>query len=179
VNAIISTLRQGIIDDVSSASTRRVLEIASRLCDEPAPVMVISTLNEQTAAARPQFELSADSTQVRDTKTSLIWTRDTIEGGRLSWEKAKEAAAAVRIGGHSDWRLPTIKELLTLVDYDRSESPAIDPTFKCEAAWYWTSTPVASSPGGCAWLVGFDYGSAFWGDQGGSGFVRAVRVGQF
>ena len=63
--------------------------------------------------------------------------------------------------GHSDWRLPTAKELQSLVDYSRSpdhtDSPAIDPLFECmpitneaglkDYAQYWTSTTHIGSRG--------------------------------
>jgi len=56
--------------------------------------------------------------------------------------------------GHSDWRLPDVKELQSIVDYSRSpsstESAAIDPLFKSteitneggqpDWPWYWSST---------------------------------------
>jgi len=115
---------------------------------------------------------------VLDNSTGLIWTRDNVPGGRMNWKDAQEACAKLTLGGFSDWRLPTIKELLTLVDYGR-HAPAIDSVFNCESAWYWSSTPLASSPGDCAWYVYFKYGLAFWDSPNGYGFVRAVRVGQF
>jgi hypothetical protein len=73
--------------------------------------------------------------------------------------------------------LPTIRELLSLVDYGRT-SPAIDPAFECDSAWYWTSTPYAGSPSGSAWIVGFSYGYSYWGAQDYEFSVRAVRAGQ-
>jgi hypothetical protein len=111
--------------------------------------------------------------QVLDRKTGLIWTAETI-GPRVDHAKAKEATEAVRIG-KKKWRLPTIKELLSLVDYERY-SPAIDTGFfRCETSWYWTSTAAASSPGDCAWHVDFGYGNSVWLGRNYTGFVRAVR----
>ena len=90
---------------------------------------------------------------------------------------AKAACVAARVGGHNDWRLPTIQELLTLVDYERT-SPAIDPAFECSSEWYWSSTPYASSPSLFAWIVSFGYGGSSWYGQDGEYRVRAVRAGQ-
>jgi hypothetical protein len=114
--------------------------------------------------------------QVLDRETDLIWMADTLGAGtRYKWAEAKAAAAAVRIGKNSDWRLPTIKELLSLVDYERF-SPAIDTAFfKAESSWYWSSTPGASSPADCAWYVNFYYGYAYVDGQLSTAFVRAVR----
>jgi len=114
--------------------------------------------------------------QVLDRETGLIWTADTLGNGtRYKWADAKAAAEAVRVGKLSDWRLPTIKELQSLVDFERF-NPAIDTAFfKSKSSWYWSSTPAAWSPGDCAWLVLFGYGSAYYGYQNDTAFVRAVR----
>ena len=44
-------------------------------------------------------------------------------------------------GGHADWRLPTITELLTLADLDQN-NPAVDPIFAstAQSSRYWSST---------------------------------------
>ena len=111
---------------------------------------------------------------VIDPDTGLMWTKATVATDK-NWSDAKKAAASVRLGGFSDWRLPTIKELLTLVDYDRY-SPAINTDlFECESGYYWSSTPYASSPSGCALLVNFGNGIAGYDLQYYEARVRAVR----
>ena len=123
-------------------------------------------------------ELSAKAkkwTQVLDRETGLIWLADASPCGRVDWKAAKGAAATTKIGKHKDWRMPTIKELLSLVDYSRTD-PAIDTTFfRCEPSFHWTSTPLASSPGDYAWLVYFYYGYADYYLQSYAAFVRPVR----
>lgn len=126
-------------------------------------------------ASGSRFVVEGDS--VHDRTTGLQWTRGNVGEKALNWADAKAAAAAVRIGDRTDWRLPTIRELLTLADYERKD-PAIDPAFKCDSAWYWTSTPAAASPSGCAWIVYFGSGHSSWGYQSFEGQVRAVRPGQ-
>ena len=65
--------------------------------------------------------------------------------------------------GAKDWRMPTKKELLSLVDYGRASptSPAIDPTYfpNTPAANYWTSLAHANGLTN-AWYVGFGNGNA-------------------
>ena len=114
---------------------------------------------------------------VLDTTTDLMWSAQ--ETKEMPWAECVEAAPALRDAGFSDWRLPTRKELLTLVD-DTRAGPAIDTAFfpDCKSDWYWTSTPYASSPSGCAWVVNFNNGYSSWYGQGGEGFVRAVRSSQ-
>jgi hypothetical protein len=103
-----------------------------------------------------------------------MWTRETIATDK-TWSEAKAAAATVTLGGFTDWRLPTRKELLTLVD-DTRYNPAIDTTlFQCDPNRYWSSTVDAESPSDYAWYVDFDDGNCGLNDQGGQGRVRAVR----
>lgn len=121
----------------------------------------------------------SDWVAVLDLETQLIWSRDTLPCGEVNWKKAKKACAELNLAGWTDWRLPTRKELLSLVD-DTRHSPAIDTAFfNCESSWYWTSTPAAYSPGVYAWFVGFGNGYSGWDGQDGGGRVRAVRASQY
>jgi hypothetical protein len=120
-----------------------------------------------------------DWVAVRDRTTGLTWSRANVSDKRLTHKQAIKACAALNLAGHADWRLPTIRELLTLVDYGRY-GPAIDIDLfpECKPNWYWSDTPYAPSPGDFAWYVGFYLGIAGWYGRGGSGFVRAVRASQ-
>jgi hypothetical protein len=131
---------------------------------------------QKPAQAGPRFTVTGDV--VQDSTTGLMWTRKNVGGKHMTWSDAKAACAASREGVFDDWRLPTIQELLSLVDYSRTQ-PAIDTSaFECESNWYWSATPYASSPAGCAWVVFFGYGGSDCGDQYGERYVRAVRPGQ-
>ena len=165
-------LRSVIEARLRSSSPRQVLAIASALCAQETESLVAPIATEV------QSRFTVDGDTVHDALTGLVWTRETLAGGRRNWAAAQKAASECRINGFTDWRLPTIKELLSIVDYERAESPTIDPSFQCEPSWYWTSTPVASSPSAFAWYVSFGYGSSGWYGQYNEGFVRAVRPGQ-
>ena len=58
---------------------------------------------------------------VSDLNTGLMWQKttdarpDSLQG-RYTWIEAEGYAEALRIGGHDDWRLPSVKELISLVD---------------------------------------------------------------
>lgn len=126
-------------------------------------------------------ELPADAGEwvaVEDTLTGLTWAVETI--AVKDWSAETEATvaaelAASRVAGIEGWRIPTRAELVTLVD-DTRYDPAIDVEAfpNCASDWFWTSTKAAPSPGDCAWIVGFYYGLAYWGNRGDGGFVRAV-----
>jgi len=119
---------------------------------------------------------------VADQSTGRMWAVETIKVANWKAATVKKVEAkinALRLGGFDDWRIPNVEELFLLADRTRT-SPAIDTEFfpDCPTDWFWTSTPWASAPAGCAWFVGFGYGSASCSDRGYSGFVRAVRGGQ-
>jgi hypothetical protein len=117
-----------------------------------------------------------------DQNTGLEWTKEVF--GPLSWQGALQWCAAdlnaLAYGGHTDWRLPNVKELASIADYGR-DTPAIHYVFElvCPAlaCGFWSSTTIDDAPGE-AWVVAF--GSA--NDIGGPStaksnqhFVRAVR----
>lgn len=115
---------------------------------------------------------------VRDARTGLIWSAAPLAGGDRNWKDAAKACADCRLLGHSDWRLPTITELLSIVDYDRHE-PAVDPEFfKGPYGYTWSSTPAKWNPAGFAWGVYLVSGYSNLTHQASDFRVRAVRAGQ-
>lgn len=118
---------------------------------------------------RNRFTDNGDGT-VTDHATGLMWLqRDSGRG--MDWASALQWAEELNFAGHSDWRLPDIKELQSLVDYSRSPettgSAAIDPVFHCtniapasqaaEFGYYWSSTTHLDGPhpGGSACYISF------------------------
>lgn len=85
--------------------------------------------------------------------------------GSLGWntcntEFMMAVANSGRLCGADDWRVPTQRELLTLVHAGRG-SPAIDATFFPNTAHgvYWSTDTYAAIPA-FAWGVHFGYGAA-------------------
>ena len=102
---------------------------------------------------------------ITDNATGLTWMQEdsgalisgtTVSGG-LNWQDALNWCESLAYAGFTDWRLPNIKELQSIVDYSRSpdttNSPAIDPLFQStyltnginnnsypNYAHYWSST---------------------------------------
>jgi hypothetical protein len=88
---------------------------------------------------------------------------------------------AAHYGGFSDWRMPTVKELQSIVDYSiASPGPAINTTCfpNTVASGYLSSTTNAYDTSG-AWIVGFSYGVIPSHSKAAALYVRAVRMGQY
>jgi arylsulfatase A-like enzyme len=71
---------------------------------------------------------------ITDNATGLMWMKDD-NGSGILWENALSYAENLTYAGFSDWRLPDIKELHSILDYSRSPattaSAAINPIFNC------------------------------------------------
>lgn len=138
----------------------------------------------------------------KDNVTGLIWEVKTTSGLRnqnhtYSWFKSNVGTAnggscsggtgcdtekfvadvnAARLCGYTDWRMPTTKELESLVDYSRI-NPPIDPDYfpNTAADYYWTGTNDSSYPGQFAWFMDFMTGSAAKNQPAVAQRVRLVR----
>ena len=90
---------------------------------------------------------------VLDTKTRLMW-QQTLQTG-MNRQAAQSYCAGLSGGG---WRLPTVHELMTLVDDTSANQIKIDQTFfpgvTMASAIAWSSTPVSGDPTS-VWAVSF------------------------
>ena len=130
------------------------------------------------AAAPPgQYVLSASGDSVYDTKSRLTWQKGGYIG---TWADAKTYCAGLgsTLGG-TGWRLPTFKELLTLLDLSQPGITSID--FKIDSALaptvdtgYWSTTLVAGDQTK-AWNVNFFYGDTYPFDVTRVNATRCVR----
>ncbi|MBF0369868.1 MAG: DUF1566 domain-containing protein [Magnetococcales bacterium] len=75
----------------------------------------------------PSFTLTDDEL-VTDNNTGLMWQKAHNET-RLNYDAATTACSELVLGGYSDWRLPNIKELMTIVDFSGtvSDNDATEP----------------------------------------------------
>lgn len=53
---------------------------------------------------------------ISDIQTGLIWQKTYTD--KLSYQEALKYAKEAKIGGYTDWRIPTIKELYSLIDFN-------------------------------------------------------------
>ena len=82
------------------------------------------------------------------------------------------------IATFTDWRLPNVRELVSLIDYEMSDSPLLptpNPFMNFQSSFYQSSTTFAPLPGS-AWAVDFDFGFVGNINKDG-GFVLPVRGG--
>ncbi len=116
----------------------------------PSPGEPFFGQDAQYAGPQPAWHDNGDGT-ISDLVTGLMWT--PVRGRKLTWTEALEGAAACRVGGHSDWRLPTIKELYSLILFS-----GLDPDPRAER-------PHGVRPFIAADLFGFEYGRPDLGER--------------
>jgi hypothetical protein len=128
---------------------------------------------------------------VTDTLTTLIWLKNTNCFGMLDWKSTSHAVASLKDGdcgpnpdlilsdGSSagNWRLPSMRELCTLIDYSRRD-PAfpVDHKFSAVPTGYHWSATTLDSHSGMAWIVYFESGTTCYeGVTNKAGHILPVR----
>lgn len=140
----------------------------------------------------PRFTDNGDGT-VTDNLTGLIWLKnancmntyypsfddDGIVGdGRVTWRHGIDFVAGINSGayqycgaGHSDWRLPNIRDLQSLIHYGFFSAPSLpdtvgsgqwsegDPFYNVQDREYWSSTTFMPTSY-FAWYVNLRGGQA-------------------
>jgi hypothetical protein len=109
-------------------------------------------------------------------KTALYKKTNRSKAG--NWNYAKTYCENLTLSGFSDWRLPNIYELTTLLDNTKSSTPIIiNGIENISSFYYWSSTTNASNSG-YAWDVDFGYGNALLDYKTNISYIRCVRAGQ-
>jgi hypothetical protein len=166
-----------------------------------------------------RYEECADGLTLADLNTGLLWERKvfgpvgclrhlhnhspqcTWTEASGAWIDAVNAEGGTGFAGFSDWRLPNVKELQSIVDYPETRDvdfggqttvPAIDPRFgplpeMNPSRCYWSATytlfiypnrdPRPPGYRRLAWLVCFDVGGVVYEPISDAAYVRAVRSG--
>ena len=105
-------------------------------------------------------------------------TQDTSKCTDTSGDTAATYCSNLVLGGYEDWRLPTMDELISIVDKSKS-NPAIDVSyFKNVVSDYYWSSSTAVSYERDAWSIYFYGSSDYWNPKSWSSYVRCVRDGQ-
>ena len=122
------------------------------------------------------FNDNGDGT-ITDNDTGLMWQKEPAPGS-YTWEQALSYCEDLELAAYTDWRLPTAKELQSIVDYS-TVYPAVDDTYFPEtgSSIYWVSTSNADSPSS-VWYVSFADGTIAGIGKMNPFYTRAVRAGQ-
>jgi len=142
------------------------------------------------------YEDNGDGT-ITDTNTGLTWEKLSMDGSvhdvgnTYTFDNAIAGHVAtlntMSYAGHSDWRVPNVKELASIVNYD-FVAPSVSSAFNngcssgcsvttcsCTATTkYWTSTTLTNAPPS-GWFVNFFFGSVNFDNKSMGFSVRAVR----
>ncbi len=112
---------------------------------------------------------------VKDNTTNLFWQDDNASKTvRLNFEGAKKHCESLSLEGYDDWRLPSLLELQSIVDF-KEVKPAINGAFKnITPRLYWTSTLYIGDLGR-AWYVYFYDGRIHYYLHANDSYVRCVR----
>jgi len=81
----------------------------------PQPGQPFFGQDAQHPGPAPSYKDNGDGT-VSDLNTGLAWVK--ARGEKLAWADAMAGASACRAGGYADWRMPTIKELYSLINFN-------------------------------------------------------------
>jgi hypothetical protein len=115
---------------------------------------------------------------VTDLVTGLMWKKE--ESPDLNWEEALRYCQDLNFAGYNDWRLPTVREIATLIDLSFKDNcwhhKDFFPNVKIlPQGFYWASTTFGDTLG---WGVNFQFGydGYYAGKRKGKYPFRPVRT---
>jgi len=125
------------------------------------PFLIMS----QSVHAFLSLNNNSDGT-ITETLSKLMWQRCTapsIEANctempsLYNWDNALAYCNDLSLAGHTDWRLPNVKELQSIVDTTKTVAPSINAFYfiDTQSAEYWSSTTSVGTFSN-AWYVNFD-----------------------
>lgn len=134
-----------IVDTGQTACFNTTSEVAA-----PAPGSPFYGQDAQHAGLPPRYRDLGDGT-VSDLNTGLMWVK--ARGAKQTWAQASSGAVACRVGGYSDWRMPTVKELYSLILFTGAQGPSLTSLegyvpFLDTAAFDFTYGPTGSTSAG-------------------------------
>jgi PKD repeat protein len=121
----------------------------------------------------PRFTIGtgAESECITDNLTGLMWARNGNLNGKRTWYEAINYANNLTLCGYSDWHLPNVNELESLINADEPSTAAwlnIQGFNNIQSNNYWTSTTFFTAPdtstSWCVHMTGgqMDRGTKSW-----------------
>jgi hypothetical protein len=113
---------------------------------------------------------------VHDASTKLSW-QQLVTSVQLKASEAAGYCASLQIGAQQGFRLPTVKELASLVDFTTTKGLRIDErSFPgTQSLSYVTATRYGANPTASIWVVDFGSGDIILQVADGSYYVRCVK----
>ena len=173
--------RSGIVRLVTDKGTAQEIAEEERRAEEAA--------RKAEAAKREQW--------LRGRKIgNLIWSDRS--SSTMNWSSAKQYCENLSEGGFTDWRLPTISELKTIIKNCQSGGSSCRVSDNClsgscwsescrcdiggsygklgdsDGVWLWSSSAKSGNTD-YAWSVNFEDGGVSHGNKSSSNYVRCVR----
>lgn len=109
-----------------------------------------------------------------DPETGLEWQHESP--GSMSWHEAQQYAAFLSLEGKTDWRIPTLIELESLLDRSRYRPVLRKGVPFGDIRTYWSSTTFGPDKNS-AWVVVFDGAYVLSYYKSNHYHVRCVRSG--
>ncbi|KPA14027.1 protein containing DUF1566 [Candidatus Magnetomorum sp. HK-1] len=137
-------------------------------------VRAVRSARSQSSGAH--LLINPDNT-VTDVHTGLMWQRE-INISPQTWAYALDNCENHVEANFSDWRMPSILELQSIVDYETSYSPTVNTTIFPDTPkdLFWTSSPTQNP--GIIYNVQFENGITHSSETHETHYYRAVRGGQ-
>jgi hypothetical protein len=106
-----------------------------------------------------------------------VWQQQD-DGFARTWDEALLYCEDLNLGGYTDWRFPTMRELTGIMDYGRY-NPAIDLSIfpATKKQYYWSST-FSDTYKDNAWFVNFSDGTIGKSTKSYPFYIRCVRGAQ-
>ncbi len=109
-----------------------------------------------------------------DLLTNLIW-KQSFSADSITWEQALIEAENLNFSGHTDWRLPDIKELQSIND-ESLINPSVSTVYfnGMKAAFFWSSTTLPNQ-NSKAWYLDTRYGITTYANKVNKNYALFVR----
>jgi len=123
-------------------------------------ILVLVAKDASLDAQAPPGHYIVSTDTALDTETGLVWQRGQVEAFPLGYADALARCQALSLGGFATgWRLPNIREMLSIVDEREPLGPMWDSTVfqSAQLSSYWTATNVAGDTAN-AWAFTFTPG---------------------
>ncbi len=120
------------------------------------------------------FSLVFAVDMLEDNATGLVWQDNSDTASReMNYENAKKYCNDLNLSDRANWKLPTIKELESIVDTEKN-NPAIKADFKNVVSnSYWSSSTYVEGSAN-AWTVYFGSGGTHYDNKYNKYYVRCV-----